>query len=194
MTYDQLNNEYFEWIYEIVCSDKAYSKLSYRKLLCFLYYTEFIYICDRDENRACDGIDLRYRFGDDCGYSGSTINTYLDTRPCSVLEMMVALAFDVEEHIMDDPTFGDRTGQWFWNMIVNLGLGSMSDARFDRDYVEHVVCKFLNREYERNGRGGLFAISDDRHDMRTAEIWYQAMWYLNEFLDNQKGFNICLTF
>ena len=184
MTYDQLNNEYFEWMYDIVCSDKDYSKLSYRKLLYFLHDVEFTYMYDRDENRAIDGIDFRYRFGDECGYSDSIIQTYLDTRPCSVLEMMVALALVVEEHIMDDPTFGNRTGQWFWNMIVSLGLGSMSDARFDRDYTEQVIIRFLNREYERNGKGGLFTISDDRRDMRTAEIWYQTMWYLNDFLDN----------
>lgn len=181
---DQLNNEYFEWMYHLVCNDKYYKNLSYRKLLCFLHSTEFVYIVERDSNRAVDGIDFRYRFGYECGYSRETIERYLDTRPCSVLEMMIALAFKVEEHIMDDPDFGNRTGQWFWNMIVNLGLGAMSDSKFDRVYAEQVIFRFINREYERNGKGGLFTIQDNKRDMRSAEIWHQTMWYLNDFLDN----------
>lgn len=51
------------------------------------------------------------------------IASYLDNRPCSVLEMIIALAIRLEEHIMDDPDIGNRTGQWFWDMIVSLGLG-----------------------------------------------------------------------
>ena len=90
------------------------------------------------------------------------------------------------EDIMDDPTYGNRLGQWFWNMIVNLGLGSMDDDKFDPGYVEYVIYRFLNREYEKNGKGGLFTIRDTRVDMRKAEIWYQAMWYLNEFLEEQE--------
>ena len=183
MTESQLNREYFEWMYEIVCNDRYNRNLSYRKLLHYLHDIEFIYIVKRDKNRAIDGIDFRYRFGYECGYSRDLIEDYLDTRPCSVLEMMIALAFSVEEDIMDDSEYGDRTGQWFWNMLVNLGLGSMCDNRFDAKYVDEVINRFLYREYERNGEGGLFTIHDDSRDMRTAEIWYQTMWYLNEFLD-----------
>lgn len=93
---------------------------------------------------------------------------------------MIALAVRCEEHIMDDPDIGDRTGQWFWNMIVSLGLGSMTDERFDGEYVDEVVDIFLNREYERNGEGGLFTVNDTDRDMRNVEIWYQMHWYLNE--------------
>lgn len=181
---DKLNNEYFEWMYQLVCNDKYYKNLSFRKLLYFLHSVEFIYVVEMDVNRAIDGVDFRYRFGYECGYSREVIEKFLDTRPCSVLEMMIALAFRVEEHIMDDPDFGDRTGQWFWNMIVNLGLGTMNDSKFDQRYCEQVIFRFLNREYERNGKGGLFTIHDNTRDMRTAEIWYQTMWYLNDFLDN----------
>jgi len=46
-----------------------------------------------DGNRAEDGIDLRYRFGYEKEYEGSTIASYLDNSPCSVLEMLIALAF-----------------------------------------------------------------------------------------------------
>ena len=178
---DKLNNEYFEWIYKLVCGDQEVRGPSYRKLLYFLHDTEFTYLLDMDGNRAVDGVDFRYRFGYEKGYSNNDIGRYLDTRPCSVLEMMVSLALRVEEHIMDNPDYGDRTGQWFWNMVVSLGLGSMSDSRFDRRHAEEIIFKFLNREYDYDGAGGLFTIPESTRDMRTAEIWYQTMWYLNYF-------------
>ena len=84
---------------------------------------------------------------------------------------------------MDDPKYGNRTGQWFWNMIVNLGLSNMNDDNFDETYFNRVMQIFLNREYSPNGRGGLFTVKNSPADMRTVEIWYQFMWYLNEFLE-----------
>ena len=106
----------------------------------------------------------------------------LDDKDCSVLEMMVALSIRCEEHIMDNPDIGDRTGKWFLDMIVNLGLEKMTDDRFDKRYVEKILHRFMNREYERNGDGGLFTVHHNRIDMRSVEIWYQAMWYFDEVL------------
>jgi hypothetical protein len=96
--------------------------------------------------------------------------------------MMVALAIECEVTIMDDPNIGDRTGQWFWGMIVNLGLGSMTDYKFDDIYVEGVVRRFLDREYEPNGKGGLFTVKNCRYDLRTVEIWNQMCWYLGTIM------------
>ena len=110
------------------------------------------------------------------------IAAFLDNQPCSVLEMMIALAIRCEEHIMDDPDVGNRTGQWFWNMIMNLGLGSMTDDQFDKRYAEQVIERFLNREYEQDGEGGLFTVKHCKHDLRTVEIWYQMCWYLDEIV------------
>lgn len=179
MTQDELNNAYFDWLYQLVCDD-GYSKgRSYRKLFCLLYDTEFTYMMELDGNRYEDGIDLRYRFAKAHGYRDVMIARYLDERPCSVLEMIIALAIRLEEHIMDDPEIGNRTGQWFWNMITNLGLGSMNDARFDKDYASEVIRRFLDREYDRDGKGGLFTVKHCRYDLRGVEIWYQACWYLD---------------
>jgi hypothetical protein len=135
-----------------------------------------------DGNRYEDGINLRYRFGDDEGIDSRIIASCLDAGPCSVLEMMIALAIRCEEHIMDDPDYGNRTGQWFWNMINNLGLGNMNDRRFDYFATKRVIDIFLNREYSRDGEGGLFVIHDSQYDLRNVDIWYQMMWYLNKFV------------
>lgn len=145
----------------------------------YLHYTEFRYSIPNDGNRAEDGVYLRYRFALENGYDD--IFKYLDG-PCRVLEMLVALANRCEEHIMDDPDIGDRTGQWFWTMIRNLDLDSMTDENFDIDYVEEKVSIFLDRRYASNGEGGLFILDDCRYDLRTVEIWYQMCWYLNTIL------------
>ena len=119
MTRDELNNAYFDWMYQLVCDDEYSRGLSYRKLLYLLHDTDFTFTIALDSNRYDDGIDLRYRFGNEQGYRDSMIASYLDNRPCSVLEMIIALAIRLEEHIMDDPDIGNRTGQWFWDMFVH---------------------------------------------------------------------------
>lgn len=164
--------EYFEWLCDMVCSDRFAKDISFKKLLTYLHEIEFVYSIHKDSNRAADGIDLRYRFADNDG------EKYL-RGACSVLEMMVALAIRCEETIMDDTEKGDRTGQWFWGMISNLGLGSMSDDRFDEDYILKAVHKFMYREYEPNGKGGLFTVKECQFDLREVEVWTQLCWYLD---------------
>ena len=171
MTYqDEISNRYFEWIVDLVGNGE-----SYRRLLLRLHQIEFIFLIPKDENRAKDGLDLRYRFALDSRMMDA--EDYLD-EPCSVLEMMAALALRCEESV-DDPLYGDRTSQWFWKMINNLGLGYMTDDRFDIDEVDYVIDKFLHREYSPDGHGGLFVIKRNRRDLRKVEIWYQLCWYLD---------------
>lgn len=171
MKRNDIINEYFIWL-----SDFVYDR-RYEKLLSRLHAIEFVSVMPRDENRAGDGVALRYRFACDV-FGDGDVDRYLDG-PCSVLEMMVALALRCEETIMDDTAYGNRTGQWFWGMVVNLGLGAMTDDRFDEYYVDDVIDAFLNREYQYDGRGGLFTIRHSAVDMRDVEIWSQMCWYLD---------------
>lgn len=177
-----LETEYYDWMYGLVCDDRG---LSFHKLMAYLQGIEFVPMMERDENRVQHGIDFRYRFGYENGYSRNDIRIYLDSElgPCRLLEMMVSLSFSIEEHIMGDPDYGNRTGQWFWNMIVSLGLGSMDDSNFNADYVDDVIFRFMNRDYQPNGRGGLFTLEHPSRDLRFVEIWSQAMWYLDENFD-----------
>ena len=173
MLRNEINDEYFEWMYDLVGGLNGSKVTSYRKLLMTLHATQFVYSIRMDENRAEDGVDLRRRF--------SALYSDMLDGPCSVLEMMIALAIRCEESIMDDASMGDRTGQWFWGMINNLGLGGMTDANYDRDYVEGCITRFLNRDYQPDGRGGLFRVRNCDVDLRKVEIWYQLCWYLDGF-------------
>lgn len=179
MTRSRICNEYFNWLYDLIAGRRSSRQISYRKLLKHLHNTEFRYVIQKDKNRARDGVDLRYRFA---------LAEYYDTEPdyitemldgpCSVFEMMVALAIRCEE-TMDDPDIGDRTGQWFWGMIVSLGLGSMLDSRYNATIVDDVMDRFLDRAYEPDGMGGLFTIENCHRDLRDVEIWNQMWWYID---------------
>ena len=101
---------------------------------------------------------------------------------CSVLEMMVALALRCEETIMDDPKYGNRTKQWFWEMIKSLGLKNANDRLFDEDTFNRIMGQFLHRQYSRDGKGGLFYIRDCRDDLTDYDIFTQLCWYINSIV------------
>ena len=111
----KLERQYFDWMFNIICYNRYDKDISYRKLLEYLHDIEFYWMLDMDENRAKDGLDLRYRFcvEHDCLCELEKI----DHNPCSVLEMMLALAIRCEETIMDDPNYVDRTAQLFKRII-----------------------------------------------------------------------------
>lgn len=174
---DTIINEYFQWLTDMVCKGRFSDKITCTKLMSRLHDTDFAYSIPMDENRAEDGISLRYRFMRAKCYDIDIIE-YLE-KPCSILEMMIALALRCEEDIMDEPIKGDRTAQWFWGMIVNLGLGSMFDYDYDDEYVIEVLDRFIKRKYDPDGKGGLFRIKGCPTDLRKVEIWHQLCWYLD---------------
>lgn len=179
MVRNVISNEYFDWLMDLLCEGMYSKNVSYKKLLRHLYRTDFTYTISYDDNRAKDGISLRYRF---TLYKGLDHVPARLEGPCSVLEMMAALALRCEENFMDDPAIGNRTKQWFWMMIKNLGLNSMYDTNYDREYVNDILDRFLNRDYEPDGAGGLFKIKHCRYDLREIEIWDQLNEYINSIM------------
>lgn len=178
---DRIENEYFIWLTALAKKwAHNYGNGKYYNLLIDkLYNTPFVYIIPQDENRASDGENFRLRFTEENSYTYRDAYLYLNHQ-CNMLEMMAALASRCEQDIMGDEDIGDRTGKWFYQMIINLGLSSMTDDVYDEDYVDFVIDRFMNREYEPNGEGGLFCVKNCGHDLRTMEIWYQMNWYLSE--------------
>lgn len=176
---NRMDEAYFEWLVHLV-RDSFGRGRSYTKLCRQLHDTEFIYILDMDANRAADGADLRYRFAYEMNAQRRMIFD-LDGRPSSVLEMMVALAIRIEEQFMDDPDVGNRTGMWFMQMLSSLGLSSQHNRQYNSAFVDDILTRFMRREHEADGHGSLFTVPGCPKDLRSIEIWYQLMWYLDGF-------------
>lgn len=171
-----VNEKYCHKLMSLIYDERS-SMYSYNHLFNDLYSCDFICFdsIPGDFNRIEEGLKLRH----DLGFEDSLYN-----KPCSVLELLIALAIRIEQEIMYNPEKGDRTSQWFWEMIVNLGLGSQHDLNYAPAYVNSCIEKFIRREYDADGRnGGIFIVNNPRRDLRDVEIWYQAMWWLAEIDD-----------
>lgn len=184
--------EYKAWLIDLV------RMRQHRQLFDMLHDIEFTWVHPFDENRAEEGIALRYRFTQD-EFDSAGRNRYghpylssMDDIPCSVMEMLIALAISIEDSIMYDPAKGDRTHIWLWMMLRNLGLDKFSDEFLSRlsdrsfnhirNTVNKTVSTLLDRTYDYSGYGGLFPLRNPRTDQRDEEIWYQANVYAIEEL------------
>lgn len=172
---EKVREDYFNWLYDFACRYRANKYTSYKKLMHMMYTTRFEYFLEKDYSRVLDGIDLRRRFVYDKNLPYSIID--LLDGPCSVLEMMLALAIKIED-IMADPEYGDRTQQWFWIMMSNLGISMVTDDIFNQEEVYKILTNFMRREYSYDGRGGLFYIRHCDLDLSQEDIWSQMCAYL----------------
>lgn len=179
MAMTELEKEYYDWLVQLVCPTKV-KRQKYSKVLKALYDREFYYYILMDENCEGRAVNFRYRFGYEHGISDHIIGKEIDICPARVLEVMVELSCNIEENIMQDDTYGDRTSKWFWDMMDSLGLGKATNDIYDDYITNEIITNFLERDYDENGRGGLFTVRKPFSDMREVPIWAQANWYLNE--------------
>lgn len=174
-----IREKYFIWLVDHVKHYPEIRKKDWDRLLRKLQQTEFRWILDMDEDRAENGVGLRFRFGWESNYEVRDVDVCLNDRPCSILEMMVALCIKMES-VMADERYGDRTGEWFYCMIQSLGLDEMFNGHYDEEYVSTVLDNFMSRVYRMNGKGGLFTVRRCNEDMRNVEIWAQMNRWLIE--------------
>lgn len=181
---DIIKQLYFEWLVGIVGETptrQTFSKLC-RELNAVIFFDKI----DKDINRIKEALRLREDFIDNFYQRNQDIYNIEDilSGPTTVLEVIVALAVKIENDFMYDPIYGDQTSRWFQEMINNLGFGSFDDTvNFEpsiRNYIRTVLLIFVNREYKRDGNGGLFPLKMAKDDQRRIEIWKQLLAYLNE--------------
>lgn len=170
--------DYLNWIIDNV--DVEYR---YRNLLTVLHNIPFKWDVPLDRNRALDGIRLRKIFAKDFGGTEKD----LDIGGCTVLEMLFALALEMENSLLQSAEFGDRTADWFWVMIYNLELGGFDDDHWtsgDDKIVRDRIELWLSKGYDSDGFGGLFPIRNPTVDQRTIDIWRQVNAYVMENFRN----------
>lgn len=131
----------------------------------------FYSLVNYDDNRAHDGLELRRE------YEALTGNKAPEG-PCTVLEVLIALARRMAFELYD-PSYGSEEQDIFtsfWELIDNLNL----NPRYSSAENRYNINFWLDRKYDRNGRGGAFPLRKTKTDQRKAELWYQLQEYLSE--------------
>lgn len=169
-----LDELYFAWLYgQVADQNEKNPAKRFWNILSELFHTEFIWLVPNDDNRAGDGKELRMRFILD-------LDPVIEDREwtnigCSFLEVMVGLS-----HRLSFEADGEAR-HWFWELMENLGLDKISDARqFPKEEVDNMLERVMFRNYKRNGEGGLFPLRKPSKDQRKVELWYQLGAYVLE--------------
>lgn len=163
---------YFDWLQQFVLY-KEYDNPVNIEVIEQLYLTEFRWILDRDENRAGWGLALRDQFYYETGQKADIF-----TEKCTVLEMLIALAIDMDNILYDD-RFGPRIYVWFWMFLENLGV---KNGKKCHDLDEKLDI-FMDRKYSRNGKGNIIRLQKCKKDVTKVEIWFQICWFIDEILE-----------
>lgn len=162
--------EYFQWLCDKVITPE---RGKYMLLLSSLHSITFVWMHPEDENRAAKGRNLRWEYA----WSNERgVDDYILNQPCSVLEMLVQMAMDVEHFILGEPG-KDQTAEWFWQMLHNVGLDVMDDSHYNIMYIQSKVDDVMYRRYDMNGNGGLFPHYAYNKDARITGLWQQANDY-----------------
>lgn len=172
-----IDDKYLEWLYqsEIGAVRNKNPRRSYWELSRKLYSMPFAWSVRNDDNRAQDGVALRYDFLNEV--RADIVDESWLGLDCSVLEMLIGMARRVAFESFGSPA------EWFWKFLSNLELKGYSDhvwsTAIDREVTE-ILQRFVNRTYEYDGTGGIFPLRDPDEDQREKELWYQMSAYIME--------------
>lgn len=145
--------------------------IMFENLLYQLHNMPFYSLIPNDDNRGMDGLQLRNLYEEAEGY----IVDFDDDVPCTLLEMLIALAERMAYIIYDSENEEEyNTASCFWLFIRNLNLTPESGTNISK------LNDLLERRYAENGDGGLFPLRRPITNQREIEIWYQMMYYIEE--------------
>lgn len=166
------DDRYLTWLAKQVADfPPRKSSKTYWNLFRQLYRKEFTWFIPNDENRAQDGIELRYEWAHQT--RGPAPDHNWMQLGCSFLEMLIGLSRRMAFEIDGDPK------ECFWLLLDNLGFSEFHDkSRYSTSFVDRRVHVVLDRTYDHLGNGGLFPLKYSDHDQRRVEIWYQLCEYL----------------
>jgi hypothetical protein len=168
---------YFKWLVRCFCTDPEEDPrmFGFHNLLEQMYRKDYYYTIQNDENRADDGLNLRYLFR-------TNYDEDIPDGPCSFLEFLIGVSIRLSEML----AVGDELPPYlyFWELAIHLGLDKYTDKEYGRDstifMVDLLMTDFMDRKYGRDGCGGLFPLSRPRGNQTRKEVWYQMQDYLLE--------------
>lgn len=171
-----LDEQYLTWLYSRVSPLRLKNpSRTHWGLLRQMYKTQFIWWIPNDDNRMEDGRELRREFLEEEGITNVDRN-WLDLG-CSMLEMLIALsrrlAFEVD----------GESRAWFWHLVEVIELYKFNDKKYNEEaqrIIDETLDRIIWRNYEPDGKGGLFPLRNPSNDQRKVELWYQASAYLVE--------------
>lgn len=163
MNKEKFKKEYFDWLVERV------DGRGYEKLLLYLYKRPYAWGLERDKNRVEDAYQMRENYLNPGPYTLDVEPWVRELGDVSVLELFVSFAEQIDQRVMWDEDEGDRTSDWFWMMLHNIGLDGMDDEQFDQKRVTLFVDKFLSD-------GVLFPC----RGARGLDLWMQMNRYFEE--------------
>jgi hypothetical protein len=168
---EPIENLYFNWLCaKVINVEVPTPSLTYWRLFQMLHNTEFVWLVAGDDNRAEDGVELRYEFLMEARLSAEPDWSHLG---CSLFEMLIAFARRAEFNA------GESTHFWFWKFLENLELSEVNDAcDWSDEKIERILHKVIWRTYDGDGRGGLFPMVNPPKNQRDVEVWYQFCEYL----------------
>lgn len=165
---EPIEDLYFDWLCAKVKRDRT---PAYLELFRIMHRHEFVNMNLSDENRIEDARELRELFLLEINLAGTD---WLG-EGASVFEVLIAFSERASFQIDMSPQ------EWFWQFITNLRLDIYSRASHsDRMKIDDILNRFVMREYEPNGDGGLFPLRRPKHDQRKVEIWYQFCEYVED--------------
>lgn len=168
---DMERDAYFMWLCDQVKGS------FYENLLWVMYKTPFEACISIDSRIVQNGLVLR---------EGNYVWDRIEG-PCSVLEALLGLAKRLDDIVMYEIRYGDRSIDWFWMFVDNLGFSSFTNSNWDES-TERVISerleKFVYRDYNSDGSNwGLFVIEGhEDKDLRDVGLWTQTMWWVDQGL------------
>jgi len=170
---------YFDYLLSLVDSPDVYN---HRVMLGILFGTDFRWSIHNDDNRASDGLEIRYNFEQECDVSSAEMQELLNV-PCSVMEVVCGLAIRMDE-TMRDP-MEHHVNRWFWELMGNLNLLVFTDEDFEKGLwnvrdVGKILDIFMDRTYDELGHGGLFPRNFCDKNQKEVELYGQMNGYLME--------------
>ena len=164
-------DRYFDWLIDLVNADDIL------RLCEIMDGLDFTWTIPLDENIMYHAFDLREMYSDETGRdSGRQMVS------CSLFEAIVGLAFRCDIDVMYEPRIGHRYSVWFHFFLENLFDGHLRTAEEEASEEEIIdICvRFMNRDYDADGYGGMFPIRKDKRDQRRVHLWLQMNMWLVE--------------